>query len=97
MYSSNVFKWLTLPFCLSSGNKTYYSSQDRITLSPRNKVLNATFEIKEASMEDRGYYTCIATNENNFTDIAVTHVRVKGKECIMLQAVCFIFHVVSSE
>jgi len=97
MYSSNVFKWLTLPFCLSSGNQTYYSSDDRVLLGSFENVPNALLVIKEATMEDRGMYSCNATNANNFTEGVTAYVRVKGKEYIMLQAVCFVFHVVLSE
>jgi len=90
-------KRLTLPFCLSSGNETYYSSQGRVILKPHNDVPNALFVYEEATMEDRGQYSCIATNAYNFTSNATSYVRVKGKECSMLEAVCFIFHVVLNE
>jgi hypothetical protein len=48
-------------------------------------------------MEDRGLYSCFATVADNYTDSATAYVRVKGKKCSMLEAVCFIFHVVLNE
>jgi hypothetical protein len=74
------FQRLTLPFCLSSGNETYYSSRGRVILKPHEEVPNALFVIEEATMDDRGLYSCIATNANNYTDSATSYVRVKGKE-----------------
>lgn len=50
-------------------------------LQEHNGVANALFVIKEAAMEDRGLYSCIATNANNSTDSAEVNVRVKGKNC----------------
>lgn len=105
MYSATIdlhvhlkcFKSVTLPFCLSSGNETYYSSQGRVILRPHGEVPNAVLVIQEATMEDRGLYSCNATNANNFTDGAAVYVRVKGKECSTLPAFCFIFHVVLNE
>ena len=88
------FHRLTLPFCLSSGNETNYSVRGRVILKPHDDVLNALLVIEEATMDDRGSYSCIATNANNYTDSATVYVRVKGKECSMLEALCFIFHVV---
>jgi hypothetical protein len=87
------FKLLKFPFCLSSGNATYYSSQDRVILRPHGGVPDALLVIEAATMDDRGLYSCNATNANNYTDSATVYVRVKGKECSMLEAVCFIFHV----
>ena len=77
--------------CLSAGNETYYSDQGRVILKPHGGVPNALFIIEEATMEDRGLYNCSATNANNFTDSAAVYVRVKGKECSMLEALCLIF------
>lgn len=48
-------------------------------------------------MEDRGSYSCTATNANNYTDSATVYVRVKGKKCSILEAFCLIFHVVLKE
>jgi hypothetical protein len=73
------FKRLTLLFCLSSGNETYYNNQDRVTLEDHNNVPNSVFVVKDAKMEDRGEYICTATNANNYTDSATVQVRVKGK------------------
>lgn len=66
-------------------------------LKQSGNVPNAVFEIKEATMEDRGLYNCSATNANNFTDSAAVYVRVKGKECSMLEALYLIFHIVLNE
>jgi hypothetical protein len=74
-------KQLILSFCFSSGNETYYTSRDRVFLQEHNGVANALFVIKEAVMEDRGLYSCIATNANNSTDSATANVRVKGENC----------------
>jgi hypothetical protein len=83
-----------LLFCLSSGNETFYSDQGRVKLQPHDNVPNIEFVIEDATMDDRGDYRCIATSVNNYTNSATTYVRVKGEECIMLKAVCFIFHVI---
>jgi hypothetical protein len=93
---AQMFKWLTLPFCLSSGNETYYSGQGRVILKPQGNVPNALFVIEEATMEDRGLYSCSATNANNFTDSATVYVRVKGKKCSMPEAFYLILYVVLS-
>ncbi|KDR06553.1 Basigin [Zootermopsis nevadensis] len=61
------------------GNETFYRSRDRVMLQEHNGVANALFVIKEAAMEDRGLYSCIATNANNSTDSAEVNVRVKDK------------------
>jgi len=61
------------------GNETYYSSQGRVILKPHDEIPNALFVIEEATMEDRGTYSCNATNANNFTDGAAVYVRVKDK------------------
>lgn len=61
------------------GNETYYSSQGRVILKPHNDVPNALFVYEEATMEDRGQYSCIATNAYNFTSNATSYVRVKDK------------------
>lgn len=61
------------------GNETYYSGQGRVILKPQGNVPNALFVIEEATMEDRGLYSCSATNANNFTDSATVYVRVKDK------------------
>lgn len=74
-------KQLTLPFCFSSGNETYYGSRDRVVLQEHNGVTNALFVIKEATMEDRGSYSCNALGVNNITDSATVYVRVKGENC----------------
>lgn len=47
-------------------------------------------------MEDRGLYSCSATNANNFTDSATVYVRVKGKKCSMPEAFYLILYVVLS-
>jgi hypothetical protein len=74
-------KQSTLLFCFSSGNETYYGSRGRVVLKEHNGVANALFVIKEATMEDRGVYSCNATNANNSTDSATSNVRVKGENC----------------
>jgi hypothetical protein len=51
-------------------------------LQEHNGVPNALFVIKEATMEDRGLYSCSATNANNSTDSATVYVRVKGEKII---------------
>jgi hypothetical protein len=79
------FKQLTLPFCLSSGNETYYSSRDRVILQQPGENHIALFIIDEATMDDRGLYICSATNANNHTASGTVYVRVKGKECSMLE------------
>lgn len=61
------------------GNETYYSGQGRVILKPQGDVPNALFVIEEATMEDRGSYSCTATNANNYTDSATVYVRVKDK------------------
>lgn len=61
------------------GNETYNRSRDRIMLQEHNGVPNALFVIKEATMEDRGLYSCNATLANNSTDSATVYVRVKDK------------------
>jgi hypothetical protein len=101
MYSASIdldvhlkcFKRLTLAFCFSSGNETYYGSQGRVILKPRESIPNVFFVIEDAVMEDRGIYTCNATSANNYTNGAEVYVRVKGKQCSMLAAVCFILYV----
>ena len=91
------FKRLILPFCLSSGNETDYFGQGRVKLDAFENVPNALFIMMDATMEDRGSYSCIATNAYNLTSSATSYVRVKGKECCMLEAVFCIFYVVLSE
>lgn len=61
------------------GNQTYYSSDDRVLLDSFENVPNALLVIKEATMEDRGMYSCNATNANNFTEGVTAYVRVKDK------------------
>jgi hypothetical protein len=73
---------LSLIFSFSSGNETYSRSRDRILLQEHNGVPNALFVIKEATMEDRGSYSCNAINANNSTDSATVYVRVKGEKII---------------
>lgn len=84
-------------FCLSAGNETYYSGQGRVILKPQGDVPNALFVIEEATMDDRGLYSCNATNANNYTDSATVYVRVKGKNCSILEAFCLIFCIVLNE
>ena len=48
-------------------------------------------------MDDRGLYSCNATNANNYTDSATVYVRVKGKNCSILEAFCLIFYIVLNE
>lgn len=61
------------------GNNTYNQSMDRVQLAEHNGVPNAAFIINEATMDDRGSYTCSATSMNNVTDSAESYVRVKDK------------------
>jgi len=61
------------------GNETNYSGRGRVILKPHDDGLNALFVIDEATMDDRGSYSCIATNANNYTDSASVYVRVKDK------------------
>lgn len=61
------------------GNETYYGSQGRVILKPHLDVPNALFVYEDAKMEDRGLYSCIATNAYNFTNNATAYVRVKDK------------------
>lgn len=77
-------KWLTLSLSFSSGNETYYKSRDRVLLEEHNGVSNALFVIKEVKKEDRGLYSCNATNVNNSTDSATAYVRVKGENCSII-------------
>lgn len=51
-------------------------------LQEHNGVPNALFVIKEATMEDRGLYSCNATLANNSTAGAAVYVRVKGENVI---------------
>jgi len=61
------------------GNETNYSGRGRVILKPHDDVLNALLVIDDATMDDRGLYSCIATNANNYTDSAAVYVRVKDK------------------
>jgi hypothetical protein len=61
------------------GNETYSRSRDRILLQEHSGVPNALFVIKEATMEDRGLYSCNPINANNSTVRATAYVRVRTK------------------
>lgn len=61
------------------GNMTYYSSEGRVTLSDSNDYKNSMLTIDEATMDDRGNYTCVVTPTYAAQVQATMFVRIKDK------------------